>query len=158
MYEISVIKFYVRPVTMKSKVFPAFSSIRIEYREKLRISPHSVRIRENTGKMRTRITPNTDTLCLSVFSPNAGKCGKNADQNNSEYGHFLRSEQVSSRQVFVKSQRWKHLNIVWDLIKLNDPERHYWRHSSVILANFRQILYITLVFPFLTSTMKNSGW
>ena len=89
MYEISVIKFYVRPVTMKSKVFPAFSSIRIEYREKLRISPHSVRIRENTGKMRTRITPNTDTLCLSVFSPNAGKCGKNADQNNSEYGHFF---------------------------------------------------------------------
>ena len=29
---------------------------------------------------------------LSVFSPNAGKCGKNEDQNNSEYGHFLRSE------------------------------------------------------------------
>ena len=28
---------------------------------------------------------------LSVFSPNAGKCGKNADQNNSEYGQFLRS-------------------------------------------------------------------
>ena len=26
---------------------------------------------------------------LSVFSPNAGKCGKNADQNNSEYVHFL---------------------------------------------------------------------
>ena len=105
MYEITVIKFYVRPVTMKSKVFPAFSSIWIEYREKLSISPYSVRIRENTGKMRTRITPNMDTLYLSVFSPNAGKCGKNADQNNSEYGHFLRSEQVSSRQVFDKSQR-----------------------------------------------------
>ena len=29
---------------------------------------------------------------LSVFSPNAGKCWKNADQNNSENGHFLRSE------------------------------------------------------------------
>ena len=26
-----------------------------------------------------------------VFSPNAGKCGKNAGQNNSEYGHFLRT-------------------------------------------------------------------
>ena len=26
---------------------------------------------------------------LSVFSPNAGKRGKNDDQNNSEYGHFL---------------------------------------------------------------------
>ena len=29
---------------------------------------------------------------LSVFSPNAGKCGKGTDQNNSEYGHFLRSD------------------------------------------------------------------
>ena len=27
-----------------------------------------------------------------IFSPNAGKCGKNANQNNSDYGHFLRSE------------------------------------------------------------------
>ena len=38
-----------------------FSRIRTEYREILRISPYSVRMRENT------------------------------DQNNSEYGHFLRS-------------------------------------------------------------------
>ena len=29
---------------------------------------------------------------LSVFTPNTGKCGKNADQNNSKYGHVLRSE------------------------------------------------------------------
>ena len=28
---------------------------------------------------------------FSVICPNAEKCGKNADQNNSEYGHFLRS-------------------------------------------------------------------
>ena len=26
-----------------------------------------------------------------AFSPNSGKYGKNADQNNSEYGHFLHS-------------------------------------------------------------------
>ena len=26
-----------------------------------------------------------------MFSPKEGKCGKNADENNSEYGHFLRS-------------------------------------------------------------------
>ena len=26
-----------------------------------------------------------------VFNPNSGKCGKNTDQSNSEYGHFLRS-------------------------------------------------------------------
>ena len=28
---------------------------------------------------------------LSIYSPNAEKCGKNSDQNNSKYGHFLRS-------------------------------------------------------------------
>ena len=31
------------------------------------------------------------TPYLSIFSPNARKCGENADQNNSEYGHFFRS-------------------------------------------------------------------
>ena len=30
-----------------------------------------------------------DTEYLSVLSPNEGKCGKNAEQNNSQYGHFL---------------------------------------------------------------------
>ena len=32
-----------------------------------------------------------DTGYLLVFSPNAGKCGKNADQSNSEYWLFLLS-------------------------------------------------------------------
>ena len=32
---------------------------------------------------------------LSVFSPNEGKCGKNVDQNNSHYGHFLRCDEKS---------------------------------------------------------------
>ena len=46
------------------RIFPAFSRIRTEY-----------------GQIRY----------LSVFSPNAGKYGKNADQINSQYGQFLRS-------------------------------------------------------------------
>ena len=37
-----------------------------------------------------------DTPYLSVFSPNAGKCGKNEDQNNSEYRHFLRSDSLEN--------------------------------------------------------------
>ena len=46
-----------------------------------------------------------------VFSPNAGKCGKNADQNNSEYGHFLRSG-----NYFSWAEKW-FLNVVlhWNL-------------------------------------------
>ena len=36
-----------------------------------------------------------DTEYLSIFSPDTGGCSKNADQNNYEYGLFLRSVSVS---------------------------------------------------------------
>ena len=48
------------------RIFPAFSRIETEYTEILRISPYSVQMQENAGKMRTRITPNTDTF-YAVF-------------------------------------------------------------------------------------------
>ena len=44
------------------RIFPAFSRIWTEYGEIPSISPYSVRILENAGKMRTRTTPNTDTF------------------------------------------------------------------------------------------------
>ena len=47
-------------------IFPVFSRIRTEYGEMLRISPYSVRMREIAGKMRTRITLNTDTFCAMI--------------------------------------------------------------------------------------------
>ena len=55
-----------------------------------------VRIRSYSGLHFSRIFLHSnwiqrDSLYLSVFSPNAEKCEKNADQNNSEYGLFLRS-------------------------------------------------------------------
>ena len=43
-------------------IFAAFSCIRTEYGEIRCISPYSVRMRENVGKMRTRTTMNTDTF------------------------------------------------------------------------------------------------
>ena len=42
--------------------FRGFSRIRSEYGEIWSISPYSVRIRENPEKMRTRITPNTESF------------------------------------------------------------------------------------------------
>ena len=48
-----VYKVSVFGVILVRNFFPAFSRI---------ISPYSVRMRENAGKMRTRITPNTDTF------------------------------------------------------------------------------------------------
>ena len=47
-----------------------------------------VRIRSYSGP---HFFPHFSAFGLFIFSPNAGKCRKNADQNNSKYGHFLRS-------------------------------------------------------------------
>ena len=66
----------VKSVRIRSYSGPHFSRIRTEYGEILRISPYSVRMRENAGKRQTRITPNTDTfyavipsLFLCFFNP-----------------------------------------------------------------------------------------
>ena len=48
------------------RIFPAFSRIETEYTEIPRISPYSVQMQKNAGKMRTRITLNTDTF-YAVF-------------------------------------------------------------------------------------------
>ena len=61
-----------------------------------------VRIRSYFGPHFSGIFRHSDlirrnTQYLSVFGPNAGKSGKNADQNNSEYGLFLRSDMKSVR-------------------------------------------------------------
>ena len=49
-------------------------------------------MRESARKIWTRITQNTENaLYLVRMRENAGKCEKNADQNNSEYQLFLRS-------------------------------------------------------------------
>ena len=50
------------------RIFPASSRIRIEYGERRIISPYLVRMQKNTGKTRTRITPNIDTFYTMVNS------------------------------------------------------------------------------------------
>ena len=47
-------------------IFPTLSRIRTDYGEILCISPYSVR--ENAGKIRSRITPNTDTFYAVVLA------------------------------------------------------------------------------------------
>ena len=49
----------VKSDQIRSFFWSVFSSIWTEYGEILRISPYSVRTRENAGKMRTRTTQNT---------------------------------------------------------------------------------------------------
>ena len=58
--------------------------------------PHFSRIFSHSDRIRR------DTLYLSAFSPNAGRCRKNADQNNSKYGHILRSWRCKLRPDFSK--------------------------------------------------------
>ena len=65
--------FHIQSSLRKKKfIWPVFSRIWPEYGEILRISAYSVQMRENT------------------------------DQKNSEYGHFLRSEQLVCKQLTLK--------------------------------------------------------
>ena len=51
----------------------------------LRISPYSVRMRENAGKMRTRITPNTACHLLLQTLPHCTSFLERFAENNEEY-------------------------------------------------------------------------
>ena len=53
----------VKSVCIWSYSGPHFSCIRTEWGKIRSISSYSVRMRENAGKMRTRVTANTDTFC-----------------------------------------------------------------------------------------------
>ena len=48
-------------------IFTVFSHIRTQYGQIFRISPYSVQMPENAGKMRNRIAPNTDTFSAVEF-------------------------------------------------------------------------------------------
>ena len=50
-------------------LFHAFFRIRSKYGEMLRISPYSMRMRENAGKMWAGITPNTVTFYAVCITP-----------------------------------------------------------------------------------------
>ena len=69
---------------------------------------------------------NTEIYEVSVFSPNAGKRGKNVDQNNYEYGHFLRGEMIIyfhlyfAFHTFVLGIRFKFLFKSWKVCFVND--------------------------------------
>ena len=52
------------------RIFSAFSRIRTEYEEIRSISTYPVQVWENAGKMRTRITLNTDSF-YAVIGQNA---------------------------------------------------------------------------------------
>ena len=90
--KISCIMHCLKSVRIRSYSGPHFSCI-FPHSDWIR-TPYIARMRENTD---------------SVFSPNAGKCRKNADQNNSEYGLFLRSaiEAEKNYQIAVKETKKK---------------------------------------------------
>ena len=69
-----------------------------------------------------------DTEYLTVFSPNAWKCEKNVDQNNSEYGHFLRSAKD-------KEMRYLWINFSMNLFSLLFPWVLYEKISLLVRHN-----------------------
>ena len=63
----------------------AFSRIQTEYGEIFRISPYSVRMRENADQNNSKY----GHFLLLRICPYSVKMRENAGQSNSEYGHFL---------------------------------------------------------------------
>ena len=63
-----IAKHCVKSVRIRSYSGPHVSHISLIRTEYGRISPYLVRLRENAGKMRTRITPNTYTFyAVKIF-------------------------------------------------------------------------------------------
>ena len=82
-----------------------------------------------------------DTPYLSVFSPNAGKCGKNADQNSSEYGVFLYSDNV------VFAWMLQHFRYYAD----HSITEFFWRAAQVL--NCQQHSFRIMVYCFAMSLL-----
>ena len=83
----------------------------------------SVCIRSYSGQHFSRIFPHSDwirrdTLYFSVFSANVGKCRKNTDQNNSEYGHFLRSVYFQRSHFFTLPSNYFDEAVTWEQLFL----------------------------------------
>ena len=77
--------------------------------------------------------PNCMTTYLSVFSRNAGKCERKADQSNSEDGHFLCS--VAHKQLVLMDH-------------VDEMFGHHVLHSGAILigCSFCMIQQLTIFF------------
>ena len=108
------------------------------------------------GVILVRIFPHLDwidTPCLSVFSPNAG----NADQNNSEYGHFSRSVLDLHNDVSLKicNEIFKITSCDFSrfVLRLIDPG------ENKLLEFHPNIFLITLLFCiFLRKGWHNFQW
>ena len=79
-------------VVILVRILPTFSGNRIEYGEMLHISPYSLRMRENAGKMRSRVTQNTDTFY-------AVKIGVNFFNILQKRLHFMCKTSIADKKV-----------------------------------------------------------
>ena len=103
-----------------------------------------VRIRSYSGPHFSRIFRIRTEYGLSVFSPNAEKCTKNAGQNNSEYGLFLCSgsilffEVITSIFIFISTFNFA-----------SSSAKRVFVSSSVILI---RMSFVFLIKAFLSSS------
>ena len=101
----------------------------------------SVRIRSYAGTHFSRIFPHSDwirrdTPYLFVFSPNAGKSRKNADQNNSEYVDFLGNDGFCE-----KDYREYHLSGKYNCTEVIYPLSHNWCGNTIQPASSQPISF-----------------
>ena len=90
----------VKRVRIRSYSGPHFSRIfsHLDWIQRDSISPYSVRMRENPGKMRTRITPNTDSFYALFFIV----INKRKLSNQPPGYSYANKHYISSQYVFDK--------------------------------------------------------
>ena len=125
----------------------------------------SVRIRSYSGLHFSRIFPHSnwirrDTEYLSVFSPNAGKCGKNVDQNKSEYGHFLSNERDVFYRLF-EGRKQDYVSLLQDFVSkamLSTPNYFvlWFRDSNV--WKFVRLCIFCITLKMLHNKLRTRCW
>ena len=88
---------------------------------------------------------------IRTLSPNVRRCGKNSDQNNSKYGHFLRSEWCSSfskiftvtakSRYFCKKAPLEMFHLVFLKTAIRKTLEKFWK-TSVILFFIHKVTFV----------------
>ena len=112
-------------------------------------SAQSVCIRSYSGPYFSRIFPHSDWIRRDT-SPNVGKYGKNADQNNSEYGQFLRSGSLlnsfCSPEESLQIRDLKH-DAFFAMCSFSLCSFcKYWIFANEVISSFKQIEQMCLIF------------
>ena len=100
-------------------------------------------IQSEYGKMRSRITPNTDTFY--AVCPNS--------EIQPKYSMASKTQPPFIQPLIVINRNTRTRCKIFSKLTIKTPERPHWSRSGVIIVNFEHISHLALVFLLLTLNM-----